>query len=525
MGSLHETYRITDGNLALRRQFIGLTSKDVAVLGRLSSWADKAVDGIAAEFYDHQFSFPPTLGFFERYASANGRSLQDLRAGLERAQAGYLRQIFEQAASGGDFGTEHFESRLHIGQLHNVINLPLKWYLGSYVTYFDLLRAHLHRRFPHRPLMRAHAERALVAVFNLDCQAVVDAFYYDTFATMGVDLAQVKVSEASHDLSDHGAEMKALVRETLVAVSRVSGELKDSSAQMAQSSDESGKATTEIAEAVGEVAIGAERQVNLVEQARAAAIQVASSATQTVDIATQASSAGEAARQVAAEGVAAAEHASEAMLSVRDSSQTVTAAIEQLAAKSEQIGAIVKTIAGIAAQTNLLALNAAIEAARAGEQGRGFAVVAEEVRKLAEESNGATREISEIVSAIEAETNKTVVAVKDGAERTDAGAQVVEQTRQAFVRIDESVGAMTGHIQQIAAAAADISAGADTMQGAIEEVASVAEESSAATEQVSASTEETSASVQQIAATAGELQRTAEELSTLVGRLSFSDAT
>jgi methyl-accepting chemotaxis protein len=370
--------------------------------------------------------------------------------------------------------------------------------------------------------MRARAERALVAVFNLDCQAVVDAFYYDTFATMGVDLVQVKVSE-SHDLSDHGAEMKALVRETLVAVSSVSGQLRVACSQMAASSEESGTATTEIAEAVGEVAAGADRQVNLVEQAKAAAVQVVSSASQTVDIATEASSAGEVARQVAAEGLAAAKHASQAMLSVRDSSHTVTAAIEQLAAKSEQIGTIVQTIARIAAQTNLLALNAAIEAARAGEQGRGFAVVAEEVRKLAEESNGAATEISQIVSAIEVETTKTVAAVKDGAERTDAGAQVVEQTREAFVRIDESTGAMTRHVQQIAAAAADISAGADTMQAAIEEVASVAEQSSAATEQVSAATEQTSASVQQIAATASELQHTAEELSTLVGRLSFSE--
>ena len=87
-------------------------------------------------------------------------------------------------------------------------------------------------------------------------------------------------------------------------------------------------------------------------------------------------------------------HATDAIRQVADSSAQVGAAIEDLSARSEKIGGIVTTITGIAEQTNLLALNAAIEAARAGEQGRGFAVVAEEVRKLAEESQGAAAEIA-----------------------------------------------------------------------------------------------------------------------------------
>src|SRR5207244_146369 len=133
----------------------------------------------------------------------------DVRAALERAQHAYFVGIFQEAASGGNFGLEFFEQRLEIGTLHNKIDLPLKWYLGSYVQYFDLVRSHLRRRFPLRPRFRAHAERAVLAVMNQDAQAIVEALYFDTFAAMGVDLAAVTVGSPEHDLSDCSAELKS----------------------------------------------------------------------------------------------------------------------------------------------------------------------------------------------------------------------------------------------------------------------------------------------------------------------------
>jgi methyl-accepting chemotaxis protein len=210
------------------------------------------------------------------------------------------------------------------------------------------------------------------------------------------------------------------------------------------------------------------------------------------------------AREVADQGVTAAHEATEAIAAVRESSGSLVSAMESLAQRSEHIGGIVDTITGIADQTNLLALNAAIEAARAGEQGRGFAVVAEEVRKLAEESQSAARTISGLIREIQAETSRVVGIVEDGARRTDDGARVVEQARDAFVRIGENVTDMTGRIEQILAATT--------------EVAAVAEQASAATEQVSASTEQTTASTQEIADSAQMLARTAEELDGLVTR-------
>jgi methyl-accepting chemotaxis protein len=105
----------------------------------------------------------------------------------------------------------------------------------------------------------------------------------------------------------------------------------------------------------------------------------------------------------------------------------------------------------IADQTNLLALNAAIEAARAGEQGRGFAVVADEVRKLAERTASATKEITTMISNMQAETKKAVGAMKDGGTRVNSGvATAVEagKSLQEIIAAAESVGEMVKAITE-----------------------------------------------------------------------------
>ena len=304
------------------------------------------------------------------------------------------------------------------------------------------------------------------------------------------------------------ATLAANMRRMVGEIHDASSSFSTTSQQMASTSEEAGRAVGEIAGAVSNVSEGAERQVQMVDQARQSATETAEQAN--------------AAREVAREGVGAAQDASVAMAAVRDATSSVTDAIGGLAAKSEQIGGIVETITGIAGQTNLLALNAAIEAARAGEQGKGFAVVAEEVRKLAEESQQAAASISELIAQIQEETQRTVDVVEDGARKSEEGVAIVEQTRDAFRRIGGSVDGVTTRVEQIASAAQQIAASAASMQTSMSDVASVAERSSAGAEQVSASTQETSASAQEIAASAQELAKTAEELNRLVGQFKLA---
>jgi methyl-accepting chemotaxis protein len=333
-----------------------------------------------------------------------------------------------------------------------------------------------------------------------------------------VDAIRERVLASIASFNAMADRMRAMLGEVATSAAAVSA----ASGQVSSTSGEAGQATTEIAQAVGDVAHGAERQVGMVEDARRVADAVVHAIGESATSAQLTAEVGQEARRAAGEGVAAAAQASAAMQSVRDSSQAVSDAIAGLAAKSEQIGAIVQTITGIAEQTNLLALNAAIEAARAGEQGRGFAVVAEEVRKLAEDSQQAAAQISDLIRSIQAETTNTVAVVHEGARRTDEGAGVVEQTRQAFERIGAAVDDMTARVERIAADSEQTAAGANRMQASITEVAAVAEQSSASAEQVSASTEETAAATQQITASAEELNRTAETLEQLVSRFRLS---
>lgn len=122
--NLAQRYGINDDNLAYRREFIRLTEEDRQLLASLAPWAEAHADRIAQEFYDWQFAFSRTRAFFEAYAVKMGMATSSLRKRLEAAQASYFRSIFTGARDG--FGTSYLESRLHIGHVHDVIDLPLQ---------------------------------------------------------------------------------------------------------------------------------------------------------------------------------------------------------------------------------------------------------------------------------------------------------------------------------------------------------------------------------------------------------------
>lgn len=178
-----------------------------------------------------------------------------------------------------------------------------------------------------------------------------------------------------------------------------------------------------------------------------------------------------------------------------DGMNRVNRQVLKLETDSVRIGEIIEVIDDIAGQTNLLALNAAIEAARAGEQGKGFAIVANEVRKLAERSVEATKQIAVIIKEMQNNTTESVKAV-------EAGSKATEKTGEAFKHIISMVNESSNTVMEIAAAS--------------EEQAAQATEVVTAIDTISASVEETAASSEETASTAQSLAQMAEELNNMV---------
>lgn len=276
-------------------------------------------------------------------------------------------------------------------------------------------------------------------------------------------------------------QMMQQVLESVEATASASSQISSSAEEMASGAQEQSAQTNEIASSVEEMTS------TIIESAKNVGVAEDS-----------AKRAGETARQ----GVVKVDDTKKGMNRIVASAQTTGRIIESLASKTDQIGEIAQVIDDIADQTNLLALNAAIEAARAGEQGRGFAVVADEVRKLAERTTKATKEIAETIKAIQGEAKDADSSMKEAKSSVDAGIQLTEEVAEVLSNILNESGRVVDLITQVAAAS--------------EQQATVSEEISRSIEVINNVTTESATGVQQVATTAEDLNKLTEKLYSVV---------
>jgi len=364
----------------------------------------------------------------------------------------------------------------------------------------------------------------------------------------------MQVADNAANVSVASSQLAAAAKQAGLATSQIASttqQVASGTAQQAQSITTTASSVEQMNQAIEGVARGAQEQSTAASKAAditaniSETIQQVSNNAQNVTVQTEKASD---AAQLGSDTMA---KTLTGMQSIREKVGQSASKVQEMGDRSQQIGVIVETIEDIASQTNLLALNAAIEAARAGEHGKGFAVVADEVRKLAERSSDATKEIGGLIKGIQDTVMEAIDAMQDGSAEVDKGVAQANEAERALKAILEAAEAVYAQASEAASgtmevntATAELVVAVDTVSAVIEEntasteemaanseevtqaidnIASISEENSAAVEEVSASAEEMNAQVEEVNASAGSLAEMANLLQQVVARFKLTD--
>lgn len=346
-------------------------------------------------------------------------------------------------------------------------------------------------------------------LFNLFILVLGIGWVFIFSRNLARDIQAVKVSIDNADLNTQfDTERQDEMGQLQNSFDRFVGSIRDTLIQVSETAASVASASAEISSSTEEMAAGSQEQTTQSEQIARAVEQMAKT------IAANSESAGETAQTAEKAKTAAEQGGNVVSDTVREMKQIANVVresagtIQNLGKSSDQIGEIIGVIEHIADQTNLLALNAAIEAARAGEQGRGFAVVADEVRKLAEQTTKATKQIAGMIQQIQSDSHGAVSSMANATKQVDAGIALADRAGASLQEIVQTSQKVTHMVTQIAVAN--------------EEQSSTSEQISKNMEAIATVTQQTASGTQQIARAAEDLNRLTEALQHLVNQFKLS---
>lgn len=317
------------------------------------------------------------------------------------------------------------------------------------------------------------------------------------------------LDNSSMELAQTAHEVDGVTSQIATTITQVA----KGTSQQSESIIRSASIVEELSGSVNDVAKGAQEQANSISRASQSTINLTSVIQQVSEIAHEVASGSLSAREAARKGSKTVQATLEEMQAIKQSVGLSSQKVEEMGARSGQIGVILTTIEDIASQTNMLALNAAIEAARAGESGKGFAVVADEVRKLAERVALSTHEIDDLIKSIQSSVIEANKAMVQGSAEVEKGVDLANQAGIALKEILTAADNVNSQAELAAQATGEMTRYADELVTEVDSVSTVVEKNTTSTEKMSVATNEVTQSVENIASISEENSAAAEEVS------------
>ena len=286
-----------------------------------------------------------------------------------------------------------------------------------------------------------------------------------------------KVSEG--DLTRRGPEGDDTLGRVVQSVNKMLDHFSTMLTEVKQIGLSVSSSATEILAAAEQIAVGSQRQADEITNTSSGVEEMAASMNQVSRNAEASAEAARRALDLAEHGDKSVRDTSEAMARIDSAVLQTSDKMRLLGARSSEISEIIDLINDIAAQTNLLALNAAIEAAHAGEAGLGFSVVAEEIRKLAERSARATKDVASLIKSIQNETTEALSAMEAGMKEVKGGSSLASQASRALQDISAAVRQSSELIEEISAASDEQARVTSNLAGAMQTISSITLETSA----------------------------------------------
>ncbi|TQR15318.1 methyl-accepting chemotaxis protein [Psychrobacillus soli] len=327
---------------------------------------------------------------------------------------------------------------------------------------------------------------------------------------------KIKNKDELGDLANGLNTMTTNLKEVLNSVSDSAQQVAATSEELTASSEQTSRASEEITESIQQISSGQESQLFGMQEAKNSVSQISSSITEITTNIKELNDLSIETSKVSLSGNEVIMQTVEQMNQINNQSSVTTEAMLVLERKSQEIGEIINVITGIAEQTNLLALNAAIEAARAGEHGKGFAVVADEVRKLAEESGNAAKNISSLISEIQDNTKHTVQTATEGKIAIESGMNYVSNAGKTFERIADDINLINNKLSFISEEIQEINSNTEVLVTEVNKTKDVTERSTDYTQNVVAAAEEQYASMVEMTAASRSLAEMSEKLQDVV---------